>query len=296
MAINNNRTSRAKNYIKEFTDFSEGYQELISFIPEVKLYAGTENSYNAVVQRILSTISDNIPSPKNPNFPNTISFSINSREVGLLTDDKIAFGWKIFFNKETATHTYQFRVTFLSVSMTKKKYVDALLNAGWEEFDFAANNVKQSRFWYRLSSNRRNNRQQNFNQENNHNRQQSVQEDNIPATEEQVKNLQEKFNGNTTVSASFEEPVEFNQAPVEESFENTEVPVDNFEDQEVFSIKRGNLDGTYVISCGRDGIYTINFGSDIYPPNSEVDKEKQVIIYNGIVYNCLEGTLYRLEE
>lgn len=301
----NNRTSQSKNYIKEFDDFSVGYQELISVMPELKDYAGTESSYDTVVQHILNMIADNIPSPKNPNFPNTISFSINSREVGLLTDDKVAFGWRIFFNRESGTHIYQFRVTFLSVSMSKKKYIDGLLNNGWKEFDFVANGKQQSKFWYRLNSPRRNNnRQQNYNRENSHNRQQNLQEDNdTPATEEQLQKLKGKFNGTLTeeemieqssVEEQFTEPVE---QPIEEHNESIiETPEVSETPDEIFSIKKGNIDGSYIITCGKEGPFTINFNGDIYPEGSEVDREKQVIKYNGIVYNCLDGSIYKEED
>lgn len=305
MAINN-RFAQSKNYIKEFDDFSKGYQELISIIPEVKLYAGTESNYETVVNRILTTIGDNIPSPKNPNFPNTISFSINSREVGLLTDEKIAFGWKIFFNRETAVHTYQFRVTFLSVSMSKKKYLDNLTSAGWTELEFnSENNNRQTRFWKRLNSPRRNNRSQNYNPRyNNSDKQQNIPEDIASPTEEQLKNLQEKFSNNITT----DEPVK-NEVPlentdiqpveieVEESvIEQEPVVQEPIEEQEIFSIQKGNLDGGYIITCGNAGTFSINFNSDVYPDGALVDKDNQIIKYNGIVYNCAEGTLYKEEE
>ena len=312
MAINNNNNrfnNRSKNYIKEFTDFSEGYQELISLLPEVKLYAGTESSYEGVIQRILTTIGDNIPSAKNPNFPNTISFSINSREVGFLTDDKLAFGWKIFFNKETATHTYQFRITFLSVSMSKKKYIDGLINSGWQELDFSSGNNKQSRFWFRLNNPRRNNnRQQNYNSENYHNRQQNIQEDTYPATDEQIKNLQKKFNGSDEVEEAYnqDESAEFTEqntdnaeisTPEEVNVVASQEPIQKeSSENEIFSIQPGNLDGGYIISCGKEGTFTINFNGDIYPPGAIVDRENRVIRFNGIVYNCLEGTIYKEEE
>lgn len=304
---NNNRTTNSKNYIKEFDNFSEGYQELSSLLPEVKLYAGTETSYEGVIQRILGTISDNIPSPQNPNFPNTISFSINSREVGLLTDDKVAFGWRIFFNRENNSYIYQFRVTFLAVSMTKKKFIDALLDNGWIDFDFVANNKQQSRFWHRINNTRRNNKQGNYNRENRYNKPQDVQEDNQEATEYKMN----KFNEDSSESSSSVEESNVEEVKDTESIETSEnnvindvaepevvqepvqeVPQDVQEEPEVFSIKKGNLDGNYIITCGKEGSFTINFNADVYPEGSEVDKDKQIIKYKGVVYNCLDGTIY----
>lgn len=334
MAINN-RTTNSKNYIKEFDNFSEGYQELASLLPEVKLYAGSETSYDGVIQRILGTISDNIPSPQNPNFPNTISFSINSREVGLLTDDKVAFGWRIFFNRENNSYIYQFRVTFLAVSMAKKKFIDALLNAGWVDFDFIANNKQQSRFWHKVNNTRRNNnRQGNYNRENRYNKPQDVQEDNQEVTEEQINKLKDKFKGNLEESSSSveesktEEPeniseefVEVKESdqvvetaepvqvdpevkePEQEVVETAEPVVEAQEPEaespneepEVFSIKKGNLDGGYIINCGKEGPFTVNFNGDVYPEGSIVDKENYTIKYKGVVYKCLEGAIYTEE-
>lgn len=139
-------------YIKEYDNFEDGYNNMISVVPDIKMYAGENNNYDDVINSLLNTISESIPSPINPNFPNTMSFSINSKEVGFLTDDQLAFGWKIFLQKNNDSMAFQFRITFLSLSISKRKYIDVLLENGWKEKDLSD---KQSRFWNEIHTNSR---------------------------------------------------------------------------------------------------------------------------------------------
>lgn len=151
--MGNNKKDKTPTYtyIKEFKTFAEGYKELTSLIPEVSMYGGEENTYDEVVQNLTNIICENIPSPNNENYPNTLSFSIASKEVGFLTDDSLAFGWKIFINKKDDSLVYQFRVTFITLSMSKRKYIEKITNNGWKEKDISG---KQSRFWNDLSNNK----------------------------------------------------------------------------------------------------------------------------------------------
>lgn len=152
------KTKKDKNptwtYIKEFDTFEEGYKELVTFIPNVRLYAAdsTTATLEEVVVALTKTITDSIPTPFNENYPNTFSFSINAREVGFLTDDYIAFGWRIFIAKNGKTFTYQFRITFITLSVSKRKQIDKLLSNGWKERDLSD---KQSRFWNEAPGNQR---------------------------------------------------------------------------------------------------------------------------------------------
>lgn len=140
-------------YIKEFIEFGDGYKELVALIPNVGLYGGdTEMTMEGVVASLTKTINDNVPSPLNENYPNTFSFSINAREMGFLTDDGIAFGWRIFINKNDESLSYQFRVTFTSLSVSKRKQIDRLTSHGWKERDLSD---KQSRFWNEAVSSQR---------------------------------------------------------------------------------------------------------------------------------------------
>jgi hypothetical protein len=94
-------------------------------------------------------INENIPSPHNELYPNTLSFSISAKEVGFLTDDSLAFGWKIFINRKDGTISYQFRVTFISLSMSKRKYIERLISNKWKARDLVE---KQSRFWHEATN------------------------------------------------------------------------------------------------------------------------------------------------
>ena len=152
MTFQNNKQqqdSNNYNYIKEYSTFEEGYAELISIIPEIKLYGGETALFESVVNKLMKTVQDNLPSVSNPNYPNTYSFSISAREVGFLTDDSLAFSWRVFINKRTDEKTYQFRVSFISLSMAKKKYIELLLNNGFTQLDPYK---KQSRFWHQNSN------------------------------------------------------------------------------------------------------------------------------------------------
>lgn len=141
-------------YIKEFDTFEEGYKELSTLIPNVRLYAvdSSTATLEEVVIALTKTITDSIPSPLNENYPNTFSFSISAREVGFLTDDFMAFGWRIFIGKDEETLTYQFRITFTTLSVSKRKQIDKLLSNGWKERDLSD---KQSRFWNEVPGNQR---------------------------------------------------------------------------------------------------------------------------------------------
>ena len=81
------------SYVKSFDSFEDGYQEVITLNPELVNYLGTNNEYNAVVQHILKIVSTSVPSVNNPNYPNTVSLSIDSNEVGFKTDANVALGW-----------------------------------------------------------------------------------------------------------------------------------------------------------------------------------------------------------
>ena len=141
-------------YIKEFDTFEDGYKELVTLIPNVRLYAvdSSTATLEDVVVALTKTITDNIPSPLNENYPNTFSFSISAREVGFLTDDFIAFGWRIFIGKSEETLTYQFRITFITLSVSKRKQIEKLLSHGWKERDLSD---KQSRFWNEVPGSQR---------------------------------------------------------------------------------------------------------------------------------------------
>ena len=134
-----------RSYFKDFDKFEDGYNELITTIPEFKVYGGDMATVESVVRNICKITSENVPSISNPSYPNTISISISSKEVGVLTDESIAFGWRIAFNKELNKHVFRFRVTFLSKSMNRRMQIKTIMDLGWS---YRQNDIKnQNSFW-----------------------------------------------------------------------------------------------------------------------------------------------------
>ena len=142
------------NLTKAFDSFEEGYKEVLKFVPEVKEYCGENSDQNSVITNILNVIKDNIPSIDNPSYPNTMSLSIDSHEVGLRTDGGLAFGWRTIFDRESGKHIYKFRITFLILPMYRKNIMNDMQEAGWTLID---NNARQSRFWQSTNNPRKKN-------------------------------------------------------------------------------------------------------------------------------------------
>lgn len=147
-------SSQAINLIKKFDTFEEAYTELIKFIPEVKTYCGETAMHDSVITAMMETISENIPSSSNPNFPYLFSFSIDAHEVGFKTDGDLAFGWREVFDRESATIKYKFRVTFISASTFRKTIIENMKQNDWSELEIK----KQSRFWNQVAGNGKFNR------------------------------------------------------------------------------------------------------------------------------------------
>lgn len=135
---------QAVNLIKTFDTFEAGYKEIIDCCPIFSTYCGSSILYESVIDSICKTIKENIPSPTNRNYPNTLAFSINSHEVGLKTDSGSAIGWRIVFDKESGKTVYKFRLTFINHSTYVKSVISALESAGWTTLDIQSS---KSRFW-----------------------------------------------------------------------------------------------------------------------------------------------------
>lgn len=131
------------NLTKTFDTFEDAYSEVIKFIPELKVYCGDTSIESAVLKSMMNSIANNIPSISNENYPNTLSFSINSKEVGFKTDSNIALGWRTIFDKKTASIKYNFRITFISIPTFRKATIVDMKQDDWKEIEPA----KQSRFW-----------------------------------------------------------------------------------------------------------------------------------------------------
>lgn len=125
------RSAEVTNLMKSFSSFSEGYTEILKLVPEVKSYGGEAPLYESVITSILNTIKNNIPSTNNSNYPNTFSFNINAHEVGLLTDSGLAIGWRTYFDRDSGTTVYKFRVSFLNINTYQKTVSSKMQDNGW---------------------------------------------------------------------------------------------------------------------------------------------------------------------
>ena len=131
------------NLTKTFDTFEDAYTTVIKAIPELKAYCGDTAIEAAVLKAMMNSIANNIPSISNENYPNTLSFSINSKEVGFKTDSNIALGWRTVFDRKSASIKYKFRITFISVPAFRKVTIEEMKEDNWKEID----PTKQSRFW-----------------------------------------------------------------------------------------------------------------------------------------------------
>ena len=139
---------KAVSYIKSFDNFDEGFAEVIRFNPELKDYCGDFGSYSAVIASMTKAINDNIPSPNNVNYPNTLSLSIDANEVGFKTDTNIAIGWRIRYSYREGKTYYNFRVTFISVPVYKNTTISEMVEAGWKKLEKSP--MRQNRYWNHL--------------------------------------------------------------------------------------------------------------------------------------------------
>ena len=139
---------KAVSYIKSFDNFDDGFTEVIRFNPELKNYCGDFGSYSAVIASMTKAINDNIPSPNNVNYPNTLSLSIDANEVGFKTDINIAIGWRIRYSYREGKTYYNFRVTFISIPVYKNSTISDMVEAGWKKLE--ANPMRQNRYWNHL--------------------------------------------------------------------------------------------------------------------------------------------------
>lgn len=144
------------SYVKSFDSFEDGFKEAVTFNPELTNYLGSTGEYNAVIQHILKVISASVPSVNNPNYPNTVSLSIDSNEVGFKTDANVAIGWRTGFNYKTGIQYFNFRLSYIGVPAYKMGVFSDLESNGWEKID--PENTKQSRFWNKVEDKRKNNR------------------------------------------------------------------------------------------------------------------------------------------
>ena len=149
MQANNEKTTRGYNnsypkrrfrprtisYVKKFETFKEGFSEIIKFNPELKNYCGRDPIAINVIAAMLNSVKDNIPTTDNPNYPNTLSLSIDAKEVGFKTDINIAIGWRTeYFFREGKTY-YNFRISFFTIPTYKKSIIEEMVQSGWKKIE-----------------------------------------------------------------------------------------------------------------------------------------------------------------
>lgn len=132
------------SYKKEFDTYEDGMVEISTYLPDLRNYIGNNFDQREVIRNMLHLIEDDMPFIDNDNYPNTFSFTISAREVGFKTDEGLAFGWRVWLDKNT-NHIigYQFRITFINLSRTRKKIAERLVANGWKE----KTDSLQSKFW-----------------------------------------------------------------------------------------------------------------------------------------------------
>ena len=219
---------KAVSYLKSFDSFEDGFLEILKFNPELKNYCGDTPIYDNVIAAMMETIKNDMPSPSNPNYPNTLSMSIDSGEVGFKTDINIAVGWRIAYNYHEAKSFYKFRVTFISIPSYKKEVISEMEEAGWSQLD---PNHKQKKYWDKVEGkNYKNNKS--YNKKKFDNKKDEVPEDAL-VTEE----VEEKDN----VKAAFvnpelhEENEEINATEVIKTADEAEKATEEIESKDVIS-------------------------------------------------------------
>lgn len=138
------------SFKKEFKDFELGMGELLERVPDIKYYTGDTIDQKQAIIHLIYLIRDDIPLVTNENYPNTFSLTISAREVGFKTDDNLAFGWRVWLDKNTNKILgYQFRVTFINLSRNRKGIAEELISNGWKE---RSSDEVQSKFWEEINT------------------------------------------------------------------------------------------------------------------------------------------------
>lgn len=196
---------RAISYVKRFETFKEGFSEIIKFNPELKNYCGRDPIAVNVIAAMLNSVKDNIPTTDNPNYPNTLSLSVDAKEIGFKTDINIAIGWRTeYFFKEGKTY-YNFRISFFTIPTYKKSIIEEMVQSGWKKIE--RGNGYHSHFWDKTSDKPNMKKNRRFHSDSQKistipkNRQESV--DLLPESDEDIENIPEShIHAETTTPTS----------------------------------------------------------------------------------------------
>lgn len=219
---------RAISYVKRFETFKEGFSEIIKFNPELKNYCGRDPIAINVIAAMLNSVKDNIPTTDNPNYPNTLSLSIDAKEIGFKTDINIAIGWRTeYFFREGKTY-YNFRISFFTIPTYKKSIIEEMVQSGWKKIE--RGNGYHSHFWDKTSDKPNMKKNRRFHSDSQKistipkNRQESI--DLLPESDEDIENIPESHihAETTTPTSEPDDKVEIVPTDEVEDIENSPFP------------------------------------------------------------------------
>ena len=217
---------RAISYVKRFETFKEGFSEIIKFNPELKNYCGRDPIAVNVIAAMLNSVKDNIPTTDNPNYPNTLSLSIDAKEIGFKTDINIAIGWRTeYFFREGKTY-YNFRISFFTIPTYKKSIIEEMVQSGWKKIE--RGNGYHSHFWDKTSDKPNMKKNRRFHSDSQKistipkNRQESV--DLLPESDEDIENIPESHIHEETTTPTSEPDNKVEIAPTDEVEDIGNVP------------------------------------------------------------------------
>lgn len=219
---------RAISYVKRFETFKEGFSEIIKFNPELKNYCGRDPIAVNVIAAMLNSVKDNIPTTDNPNYPNTLSLSIDAKEIGFKTDINIAIGWRTeYFFREGKTY-YNFRISFFTIPTYKKSIIEEMVQSGWKKIE--RGNGYHSHFWDKTSDKPNMKKNRRFHSDSQKistipkDRQESV--DLLPDSDDDIGNIPESHIhvDNTTPTPEPDNKIEIESTDEVENIENAPFP------------------------------------------------------------------------
>ena len=217
---------RAISYVKRFETFKEGFSEIIKFNPELKNYCGRDPIAVNVIAAMLNSVKDNIPTTDNPNYPNTLSLSIDAKEIGFKTDINIAIGWRTeYFFREGKTY-YNFRISFFTIPTYKKSIIEEMVQSGWKKIE--RGNGYHSHFWDKTSDKANMKKNRRFHSDSQKistipkDRQEAV--DLLPDSDEDIENIPESHIHEETTTPTSEPDNKVEIAPTDEVEDIGNVP------------------------------------------------------------------------
>lgn len=307
---------RAISYVKRFETFKEGFSEIIKFNPELKNYCGRDPIAVNVIAAMLNSVKDNIPTTDNPNYPNTLSLSIDAKEIGFKTDINIAIGWRTeYFFREGKTY-YNFRISFFTIPTYKKSIIEEMVQSGWKKIE--RGNGYHSHFWDKISDKPNMKKNRRFHSDSQKistipkDRQESV--DLLPDSDDDVVNIPESHIHAETTTPEPDNKVEIIPTDEVEDIGNTPFPShveadsleydnndeveDNSADQVVASdiaqtldpkdsIVKSPVNGTYIVTHNnKTNVINMNDPENENNLGIIIDRENKTATYpDGTVFN-----------